>query len=231
VSLPTELLRQRPDIRLAERNLAAQTAQIGVATADLYPRFSLTGFFAFESFGISDLFKSDSLAYGIGPTMRWNIFDGGRIRSNIQAQDAITEQLLASYENTVLEALEDVENAMVFYIQENDREDALLRSVKAAADSVRLVQTLYVTGLTDFQNVQDQERSKSEQDDDYAESQGLVTRYLIDIYLSLGGGWAPVEQQPPSAVTEAPKSDKGATASTPAPKADEGIVHVSADAS
>jgi len=231
VGLPTELLRQRPDVRAAERRLAAQTAQVGVATADLYPRFSLTGFFAFENFGISDVFNWHNRAYGLGPTMQWNVFDGGRIRSNIQAQDAITEQLLTSYEQTVLDALQQVEDAMAFYIQEIDREDALYRSVVAAAKSVELVQTLYVTGLTDFQNVQDQERRKSQQDDQYAQSQGSVTNFLIDIYRSLGGGWTPAEQQPPSTVTEAPKSDKGTTASAPAPKADEGIVHVSADAS
>ena len=231
VGFPTNLLRQRPDIRAAERRLAAQTAQIGVATADLYPRFSLTGFFAFENFGISDVFDWKNRAYGLGPTVRWNIFDGARIRSNIAGQDARTERLLSDYEQIVLEALEDVENAMAFYVQENDREDALLRSVKAAADSVRLVQTLYVTGLTDFQNVQDQERSKADQDDQYAESLGNVTGYLIDIYRSLGGGWAPTEEQPASAVTEAPKSDEGTKTATPQPKANEGIVHVSADAS
>jgi NodT family efflux transporter outer membrane factor (OMF) lipoprotein len=231
IGLPAELLRQRPDVRAAERRLAAQTAQIGVATADLYPRFSLTGFFAFENFGISDVFKGDNLAYGLGPTMRWNIFDGGRIRSNIQAQDAITEQLLDAYEFTVLDALRQVEDAMAFYVQENERKDALYRSVVAAAKAVNLVQTLYVTGLTDFQNVQDQERSKAQQDDQYAASQGAVTKFLIDIYRSLGGGWTPSERQSSSTVTEAPKSDKGTTASVPAPKANKGIVRVSADAS
>jgi outer membrane protein TolC len=224
-------LRQRPDVRAAERRLAAQTAQIGVATADLYPRFSLTGFFAFENFGISDVFKWQNRAYGLGPTMQWNVFDGGRIRSNIQAQDAITEQLLDAYELTVLDALRQVEDAMAFYVQENERKDALYRSVVAAAKAVSLVQTLYVTGLTDFQNVQDQERSKAQQDDQYAASQGAVTKFLIDIYRSLGGGWTPSEQKPPSTVTKAPKSDKGTTASTPAPEAAEGIVHVSANAS
>ncbi len=231
VGFPTEMLRQRPDIRFAERRLAAQTAQIGVATADLYPRFSLTGFFAFENFGISDVFDWKNRAFGLGPTVRWNIFDGARIRSNIAGQDAITERRLAEYEKTVLKALEDVENAMAFYVQENDREEALLRSVKAAANSVRLVQTLYITGLTDFQNVQDQERSKAEQDDDYAESQGRVTKFLIDIYRSLGGGWAPVEQQPASTVTEAPKSDEGTKTAKPEPKSKDDIVHVSAHAS
>ena len=123
------------------RELAAQTAQIGVATADLYPRFTLSGFFSFDSFGASDLFKADSHAWGFGPQVRWNIFDGGRIRSNIDAQDALTEQALYSYENTVLEALEEVENAMVNFVQENDRRDRLFESVEAARDSVRLVRT------------------------------------------------------------------------------------------
>ncbi|MGF1641323.1 MAG: efflux transporter outer membrane subunit [Rhodospirillales bacterium] len=226
VGFPTEMLRQRPDVRRAERLLAAQTAQIGVATADLYPRFSLSGFFAFENFGVSDVFKSDNLAYGFGPRVRWAVFDGGRIRSNIKAQDARTEQVLAQYEQTVLNGLREVEDAMAFYVQENDRKDALLRSVVAAATSVRLAQTLYVTGLTDFQNVQDQERSKAEQDDQYATSQGAVTKFLIDIYRSLGGGWAPVERSRSTTTTEAPASEPGSTASSPVGR--ESLVRVGA---
>ena len=144
---------------------------------------------------------------------------------------ALTEQLLVAYEQTVLDGLRQVEDAMAFYVQENDRKDALLRSVVAAADSVRLVKTLYVTGLTDFQNVQDQERSKAQQDDQYAQSQGTVTKYLIDIYRGLGGGWAPAEQPPATVGAEAPKSNRDKMTSALAPAANEGVVHVSADAS
>jgi NodT family efflux transporter outer membrane factor (OMF) lipoprotein len=203
VGLPTELLRQRPDIRQAERQLAAQTAQIGVATADLYPALSLSGAFAFESFSSSDLFQWKSRAFQFGPTVRWNIFDAGRIRNNILLQDAVTEESLASYEQTVLSAVEEVESAMAAYVQEVQRREALQRSVTAARASVSLVDTLYRSGLTDFQNVLDTQRSQFSQEDALAESRGLVTQNLIQLYQALGGGWGPATETPP-AVTSTP---------------------------
>jgi NodT family efflux transporter outer membrane factor (OMF) lipoprotein len=191
VSLPTDLLRQRPDIRAAERTLAAQTAQIGVATADLYPRFSLSGSFALESFSTSDFWKWESRSFSFGPAFRWNIFDAGRIRSNIALQDALTDQALLSYEQSVLSAVEEVNSALAAYVEEKIRRAALARSVVAARQSVALVDTLYRTGLTDFQNVLDTQRSQFQQEDALAESEGLVTQNLIRIYRALGGGWAP----------------------------------------
>ncbi len=191
VGLPAEVLRQRPDLRAAERELAAQTAQIGVATADLYPRFSLLGTFALEATDFVDWFTGDAMSYGFGPAFRWNIFDGGRIRSNIEAQDALTEQALVNYEQSLLLALEDVEDAMVAYVQENDRRDALERSATAARQAVELVDTLYRTGLTDFQNVLDTQRTQFLQEDALAQSEGLVSQNLIRIYRALGGGWSP----------------------------------------
>lgn len=191
VSLPADLLRQRPDIRAAERTLAAQTAQIGVATADLYPRFSLLGSFALESFSTSDFFKWESRSFSFGPTVLWSLFDAGRIRSNIEVQDALTAQALLGYEETVLEAVEEVESAMAAYVQERIRRAALARSVVAARESVALVDTLYRSGLTDFQNVLDTQRSQFQQEDQLAESEGLVTQNLIRVYRALGGGWAP----------------------------------------
>lgn len=196
VGLPSDLLRQRPDIRSAERRLASQTAQIGVATADLYPRFTLSGFLAFQKYGPSDFFNRDNIGYGLGPTVIWNVFDGGRIRSNIAVQDATTEQALLFYEQTVLSALRETQDALVGYIQESERRDVLRRSVVAANDAVRLVTSLYVSGLTDFQNVQDQQRSKFQQDDAFAQSQGLVIQNLISLYRALGGGWTPPADRP-----------------------------------
>ena len=191
VGLPAELLRQRPDIRAAEREFASQTAQIGVATADLYPRFTLLGTFALEATDFVDWFTGDAISYGFGPAFRWNIFDGGRIRSNIEAQDALTEQTLVRYEQTLLFGLQDVEDAMVAYIQENERRDALNRSVVAARKSVELVDTLYRTGLTDFQNVLDTQRTQFLQEDSLAQSEGFVSQNLIQVYRALGGGWSP----------------------------------------
>jgi len=185
--VPADLLRQRPDVRQAERDLAAASAQIGVATADLYPRFSLTGFFAFE--GTADIFDSSKQAWAIGPAVRWNLFDGGRVRSAIKAEEARTEQAFANYENTVFVAIEEVENAMTAYVEEQIRRESLRRSVTAASESVKLVNTLYRTGLTDFQNVLDTERSLFQQEDALAESEGLVSENLVRIYRTLGGGW------------------------------------------
>jgi NodT family efflux transporter outer membrane factor (OMF) lipoprotein len=191
VGLPIELLRQRPDIRQAERELAAHTAKIGVAKADLYPSFSLIGRLEFAANDFSDLFNySDSKMHSFGPSFTWNIFDGGRVRNRIRAEQARTEQALNNYKQIVLDALEDVENSMVAYTQEGIRRDALDRSVEAARNSTALVRTLYITGLTDFQNVQEMERFQLEQEDLFAESEGKVIQNLISIYRSLGGGWA-----------------------------------------
>jgi NodT family efflux transporter outer membrane factor (OMF) lipoprotein len=191
VGLPYDLLRQRPEIRAAERQLAAQTARIGVATADLYPRFSLLGNFAFAATDYSDWGDVGSRAFSFGPSVVWNIFDGGRIRSNIRVQEALTEQALVRYEQSVLDSLEESESAMIAFVEEQNRRDALDRSATASAEAVELVRTLYRTGLTDFQNVLDTERSLFARQDQLAESRGLVTRNLIVVYRALGGGWSP----------------------------------------
>ena len=148
VGLPAELLRQRPDIRRAERALAAQTAQIGVATAGLYPAFSLSGTFALEGQNFSDTGDWDSRTWGFGPAFRWNLFDGDRIRNTIKVEEARTEQAMADYERTILFALEDVENAMVAFEREKERLEDLYNSVVAAQESVKLVRELYENGLT-----------------------------------------------------------------------------------
>ena len=190
VGLPVELLRQRPDIRAAERRVAAQHAQIGVATADLYPRFSLTGTFALESTTFSGMFEGNARAWSWGPAVRWNIFDGNRIRSNIAAQDARTRQLTRQYEQQVLIALAEVESAMAAYGQEQLRTAALDTAAAAAQQSVDLVDTLYRNGLTDFQNVLEAQRSQFELQDQLITSRGRVTQSLIGLYRALGGGWA-----------------------------------------
>jgi NodT family efflux transporter outer membrane factor (OMF) lipoprotein len=198
MGVPTDAMRQRPDVRAAERRLAARTERIGIATADLYPTFFLLGDFGY--LGVrGDLLDGSRKMYSYGPALRWNIFDGGRVRNRIKAEDARTEQALARYENTVLQALEDVENAAVAYTEEHQRRDMLHRSVVAAQKSVHLVSVQYKTGLTDFQNVLDMERSLTEQADLYVDSVGRVTQDLILIYRALGGGWDP---DPPKLETE-----------------------------
>ena len=200
-SLPAELLRQRPDIRRAERVLASQTAEIGVATAGLYPVFSLSGTFALEAQQINDMGDWNSRTWGFGPSMRWNLFDGDRIRNNIKVQEVRTEQAMLDYEQTVLLALEDVENAMVAFEREKERLQDLLDSVDAAKESVKLVRELYDNGLTDFQNVLDMQRSLTAQQDLMASSEGAVANNLVRIYTSLGGGWSE------ESIEETPKED------------------------
>ncbi len=189
VGLPSEIIRQRPDIRRAEREVAEQNARIGVATAELYPTFALGGTIGLKA--TTSLFDAGKETWAFGPFFRWNIFNGGRVRALINIEDARTEQAFVRYERTVLEALEEVENSMTGYVRELDRRDALNRSVIAAQKSVELVLTQYKTGLTDFQNVLDMERSLFEQQDLWAFSRGFVIQNLIGIYRSLGGGWQP----------------------------------------
>ncbi len=196
VSLPADLLRQRPDVRRAERVLASQNARIGVATGDLYPIFSLTGTFALEALDADGVFDGGSLAYGFGPAFRWNLFDGGRVRNAVKVEEARTRQALHRYENTVLLALEDVENAMVGLAEERKRNVHLQTAVSAAQDSAGLVKELYRIGLTDFQNVLDMERALTAQQDQFATSSGSLSINCIRLYRSLGGGWDASAVQP-----------------------------------
>jgi NodT family efflux transporter outer membrane factor (OMF) lipoprotein len=207
--LPANLLRQRPDIRSAERRLAAQTARIGVATAELYPKFSLSGFLGLQAVSGGDLFSSDSVNWSIGLPVRWNLFAGGAIRSQIAAEKARTEQLLANYEHAVLLALEEVEDAMVSYEKEVVRRGHLNKSVDATQRSLDLVLTQYRAGLTDFQNVLDTERSLLVRQDDLAASEGIVIQNLVDLYRALGGGWDPETASQPA--TPPSSFDKDAT--------------------
>jgi multidrug efflux system outer membrane protein len=191
VGVPANLLRQRPDIRRAERLLAAQTARIGVATADLYPRLSLSGTFAFESFDAGDLFQGASKTFGFGPSVRWLLFDGGRVRSQIQVQDALAEQALYQYEQSVLTALNEAENALTEYLEQRHRLAALERSVEAARRSLRLATRLYKDGLVDFQNVLDAQRVVFDNESQLAAARGNTVINLVQIYRTLGGGWDP----------------------------------------
>ncbi|MEE9369804.1 MAG: efflux transporter outer membrane subunit [Pontiella sp.] len=188
LSLPAELLRQRPDIRRAERNLAAQNALIGANQAELYPTLTLPGTLTVDS-GNGDLFSSSNVGYSFGPQLRWNIFNGRRIRSQVDAERAATKAALLTYEQTILLALEEVENAMAAYANEKDRIQSLESAEASARKSVALVTELYKSGLTDFQNVLNMEQALLNQQDDLATSHGLISANLVAIYKALGGGW------------------------------------------
>lgn len=191
VGLPAELLRQRPDIRRAERELAAQNALIGATKAELYPTLSLPGTLVLESPTGSDFFDGGNTAYSFGPQLRWSIFNGRRIRSQVDAERAGTEAALHAYEQTVLLALEEVEARMAAYAYEKERVQYLETAATSAQKSVELVNELYKSGLTDFQNVLNMEQALLEQQDQLASSHGLVGTYLVGVYKALGGGWAP----------------------------------------
>ena len=190
VGLPSELLRRRPDIRRAEAQIHAATARIGVATADLFPRFFLTG-----SFGVStsDVNKLGSLAnnkfWSFGPSVTWPIFAGGRIYWNIKIQDALQEQALLTYEKTVLTALKDVETALVAYAKQQETRKSLSEAVVNNRKAVNLATQLYLAGRSDFLNVLIAQRSLFTSEDALAQNTAALDTTLIALYKALGGGW------------------------------------------
>jgi outer membrane protein, multidrug efflux system len=190
VGLPSVLLQRRPDIRRAESQLHAATARIGVATADLFPRFSLTGSFGFSS---NDLTKLGNLTsskfWAFSPTVTWPILAGGRIMWNIKVQDALTEQALLTYQKTVLTALKDVETALVAYAKEQQRRKSLALAVANNRKAVDLAMKLYVAGKTDFLNVLTAQLNLYNTENALVQSTNTVDTNLIALYKALGGGW------------------------------------------
>lgn len=189
VGVPAETLRRRPDVRRAERELAAQSARIGEAVADLYPKFRLIGSIGLESVETGDFFLSSSRYWSIGPGVSWKVFDAGAIRNNIAVQTAAAERVRYAYEAAVLGALEEVENALTAYAEEQLRRERLLDAVDAARKAADLAQNQYAAGLVDFSGVLDAQRSLLSFQDELAQSDGSVTSNLISLYKALGGGW------------------------------------------
>jgi NodT family efflux transporter outer membrane factor (OMF) lipoprotein len=189
VGVPADVLRRRPDIRKAERQLAGQTARIGVATAELYPKFTLSGSIGLETLSLSNPSSAGSWTLSGGPKITWAIFKAGAIRQNIEVQSALQEQYLIAYESTVLSALEEVENALVAYAEEQQKRQSLSKATQSAQKAVELAQHKYNAGLTDFSNVLDAERSLLSFQDQLAQSEGNVTSNLVRLYKALGGGW------------------------------------------
>lgn len=189
VGLPSDLLRRRPDVRRAERELAAATARIGMATADWFPKFSLTGSFGFQTEDINAFSIAHSRLWSFGPTVRWPIFDAGRIRANIRVQNARQEQALLNYEKAVLTSLEDVENALVAYTAEQVRRQNLTEAVNANRRAVELANELFSKGLVNFLNVLDAERSLCKSEEELVQNERTVSLNLVILYKALGGGW------------------------------------------
>jgi NodT family efflux transporter outer membrane factor (OMF) lipoprotein len=189
LALPAELLRRRPDIRRAERELAASTALIGVAVADLFPRFSLSALLGVQSSNFSDLADGASGYWSFGPALRWPVFDAGRARANIRVQDARQEQFLAAYEQTVLLALEEVENALVAWDREQAARRALEQAVDANRRAVAMADELYRTGLVDFLHVLQSEGALYQSQDWLIRSEQQVFINMVALFKALGGGW------------------------------------------
>ncbi|MCL1920488.1 MAG: TolC family protein [Kiritimatiellaeota bacterium] len=188
-AIPSECIRMRPDVRAAERRVAVASANVGVATADLYPKFSLLGSIGLGSVKAADFLSADSVLYSLGPQVAWPIFRGGSIRNNIKAQSAVQEQALAGYEQTVLSAVRDVRNVLVAYDREYARHESLTQAAEAAQKAVDIADDLYKRGLTDFNNVLDAQRSQMALQESIVVSRGTISQHLVSLYKALGGGW------------------------------------------
>ena len=194
IGVPADLLRRRPDIRSAELQAATQSALIGVAKSDLYPRFALVGSIGLlngdtGSNGNSDLFKSDSVGYNYGPSASWQILNYGRLKNRVRVQDARLEALLVNYQDTVLRAAQEVEDGLSAYTGAREQSGYLKESVKAAQRSVDLALVQYREGAVDYQRVLDTQQTLLRVQDRYTSVRGEVVGGLIATYKALGGGW------------------------------------------
>jgi len=192
--IPADLLRRRPDIRAAELRAASQSAQIGVAKAQLYPALSLTGNFGFlasdwQNFNLSDVFLAKSGAVAVGPSVQWNVLNYGRITNNVRAQDAAFQALLADYQNTVLQAQREVEDGIVGFLNAQLRTRYLAEAARAAQRSLELAILQYREGIADFTTVLLAEQNLLQAQDALAVSSGDIPSNLIVTYRALGGGW------------------------------------------
>ncbi|MGZ8096808.1 MAG: efflux transporter outer membrane subunit [Methylosarcina sp.] len=189
IGSPAELLRRRPDIRVAERTLAAATARIGVATADLFPRVTFVGTLSLEASTLSGLGATGSDAYSMGPRISWAALDLGRVYARIKAADANAEANLAQYEQTVLNALEETENALVAYDRERNRRALLATAAQASEKAHKLAHLRFEEGIADFLTVLDSESRLLEDQSQLAQSQTATATALVAVYKALGGGW------------------------------------------
>ncbi|MGV8072999.1 MAG: efflux transporter outer membrane subunit [Syntrophobacteraceae bacterium] len=189
VGLPSDLIRRRPDIRRAEAQLHAATARIGVATADLFPKFSLTGSLGFSSSDLAAVFTPATRNWSIGPSVGWRIFDAGSVRSNIEVRKALEEQSIYQYEKAILTALKDVETSLTAYAREQEHRKLLEEAVIQNRRAVELSKTLYTEGQTDFLNVLSAQRSLYISEEALVISIRTLSTDLIALYKALGGGW------------------------------------------
>jgi NodT family efflux transporter outer membrane factor (OMF) lipoprotein len=189
VGIPADLLRRRPDVRSAERQVAAQSAQIGVAEADLYPSIFINGTLGWEAADLSRLFESKSFFGTITPQFRWNILNYGRIANNVRLQDVRTQELIAAYQNKVLTAARETQTALRGFLDSQVQAAALARSVRAAMAATKIQESLFATIKADVNRLFTLEVTQVQQQDQLAIAQGNVALNLINVYRALGGGW------------------------------------------
>jgi multidrug efflux system outer membrane protein len=189
IGSPEALLRRRPDIRVAERNLAASTARIGVAIGDLFPRVTFSGSVGYDAGNFRDLGRTSSETFVVGPSISWAAFDLGRVRARIHAARARADAALAMYESTVLTALEETEGALVTYGRAQSRRDILSEAAEASSKAARLARQRFEGGLTDFVNVLQAERDALAAQDSLAQSRTQSGTALVAVYKALGGSW------------------------------------------
>ena len=194
VGIPADLLRRRPDVRDAELRAVAQSALIGVAKADLFPAFSLTGSFGFLSTNsgsstLSDMFGWPGRTAAIGPSFQWNILNYGQITNNVRVQDARFQALLLSYQNTVLKAQQEVEDSLAGFLRAQENAEYLAQSARAAKNSLDLATIQYQRGVTDFTTVLVAQQALLTAQDNFATALGSISSNLVGVYRALGGGW------------------------------------------
>ena len=193
IGTPELLLRRRPDIRVAERDLAAATAEIGVAVGDLFPRITFLGRWGFDAVNRNDLGNSGSEAYSFGPSIRWAAFDLGRVKQRIRQREAATDRALARYEQTVLQALEETDASLTAYAKAVVKQQHLQESATASLDAAKLARARYESGVADFLAVLDAERTALAAEDQLARSETQTATALLATYKALGGGFRPLD--------------------------------------
>lgn len=194
VGVPAEMLRRRPDIRRAEMVAIAQSSQIGIAKADLYPSFTLVGFLGvsgndLNGSSLDDVFNGDNAGFTFGPTFRWNILNYGRIKNKVRVEDARFEQTVTAYQNIVLNAAREVEDSMTGFVHTKQEAEFLRLGVESSERSTEISMIQYKDGLTDYQRVLDSIRSLTQRQDQYAAIRGTIATDFIAMYKALGGGW------------------------------------------
>jgi NodT family efflux transporter outer membrane factor (OMF) lipoprotein len=187
--IPADLLRRRPDIRSAERQVAAQSARVGVAEADLYPTIFINGTIGYESQDLSKLFESQSFVGTITPNFKWNILNYGRIVNNVRQQQALTQELVATYQNRVLTAGREVQTALRAFLRSQEQAEDLARSVSAATAALKIGRDQFRAGTIPFNTVFNLETTQVQQQDQVAIARGNIALSLINVYRALGGGW------------------------------------------